>query len=411
MKTSIRSCCPQAQEAARIAAVRLNVITLAKAPSEVLQLDFLREVRNGYCLDVGADTARITASETREFVAGVGKLLTLLRATNDTGKWPVGQWSETPRLPHRIHYMPGHFGNPFEVAWPGEMQHYLEDLALWGASGYADWFDPNDMPDPFNPHVYCSSSMTLWHRKKDFLRKAGKLGLDTSLCVAHNVGFVDQMRPEWLGVRSLKHRVQGQVLCPSIPEARAVCLRNHENLFSDLAESGIELNTVFYNPYDDGGCACAKCQPYFPTFLKMLPEVHAIAQRYFPGIKADLCGWWMEEEEIRQIAEFVKGPAKEWFRTFQVSVAYEAFGASKVESALKDFPQSIFFHIGYSHDKRDVYLTTGNHSAPLRIQKVIGALENQVPVASSPTTRALAITSTSSSAPGWRANRRPTHEN
>lgn len=377
MKTIIHSYCPQAKEAARIATERLRPLTGENDSPETLQLDFIRESRDGFRLDVGAENVRIGAAGTRDFIAGVGLLLTIIRASSDTGQWPAGQYTKTPRFPHRIHYMPGHFGNPFEVAWPGEMQHYLDDLALWGASGYADWFDPNDMPDPFSPHVYCSTSMTLWQRKKEFLRQANRLGLDTSLCVAHNVGFVDQMRPEWMGVRSLKHRVQGQVLCPSIPEARAVCLRNHENLFADLAESGIELNTVFYNPYDDGGCACDKCQPYFPTFLKMLPEIHAVAQRYFPNIKADLCGWWMEDDEIRQIAEFVKGPAKDWFRTFQVSVAYEAFGGSKAESVLKGFPQSIFFHIGYSHDKRDVYLTSGIHSAPLRIQKVIGGLEEQ----------------------------------
>ena len=372
MKTNIHDVVPEAREAARIAVERIaEIASRAGNPERVLHLKFVRGATEGFVLTVDSEAAIVSASIPREFVAGVGKLLELLRAAPSGGDMPTGRWEDNPRFPIRFHYMPAHFGNSFEVAWPGEMQRYMEDMALWGTSGYGDWFDPNDMPDPYNPHVYCSSSMTLWQRKKDFMRRANTLGLDTMLGIAHNVGFLDQMRPEWVGVRSLKHRVQGQVLCPSIPAARAICLRNHENLFMDLVESGVRLNKLAYGAYDDGGCACDRCQPYFPTFLKMVAEIHEIARRYFPGIKADLCGWWVAEEEVRQLKAFIAGPAKEWFNTFQFSVAYEAWATPESSSALAGLPLSVFFHIGYSNDNRDVYLTNGIHSAPKRIRSVI----------------------------------------
>ncbi|MHB0939680.1 MAG: hypothetical protein ACYDCO_27350 [Armatimonadota bacterium] len=362
MILAIRETCPDAREAARILAERLVEIPL---PDGEVGMRLSLGGGDGFVLTCSRSEVVLTASRPREFVAGVGRLLSLLR---EHGGMPEGMWTETPRLPVRVHYMPAHFGNPYEVMWPGEMQRYLEDLALWGASGYSDWFDPNDMPDPYNPHVYCSASMTLWQRKKDFLRRAKALGLDTGIYVAHNVGFLDQLRPEWLGIRSHQHRVQGQVLCPSIPKARAVCLRNHENLFADLAASGVQLDRLVYGPYDDGGCACDLCQPYYPTFLGMVTEIHEIARRYFPGIRADLCGWWVSEEEIQQIKAFAAGPAKDWINEFQISVSYEAFGSASVTAADCGLPASIFFHIGYSHDKRDVYLATGAHAAPQRIQ-------------------------------------------
>jgi hypothetical protein len=344
-----------------------------------LQIDFADDAIHGFNLEMKNGTARITAREPREFIAGAGRLLAVLRASGGSRDWPQGQWREDPPQSLRTHYLPGHFGNSFEVAWPNEMQWYLEDLALWGSSGYNDWFDPNDMPDPFHPHVYCSGSMSLWHRKKEFMRRAKKLGLDIGLGITHNVGFLDQMRPEWTGVRSLKHRVQGQVLCPSIPEARAVCLRNHENLFADLAETGVQIDSFTYAPYDDGGCACEKCQPYFPTFLKMAAEIQEIARRYFPKAKGNLCGWWMTAEELRQVADFVNGPARNWFGVFQISVAYDAFGGPDAgrEAILNDLSLGIFFHIAYSGDKRDVYLTTGAHSAPRRIQSVLRGVKDQ----------------------------------
>lgn len=365
---AIQQVCPEALEAVRILSERLGERAL---PDGTLRVRCVRGPAEGFTLAIRDGEATLSAALPREFIAAVGRLLSLVR---EDGALPPGEWRETPRLPVRFHYMPGHFGNPYEVMWPLEMQRYLEDLALWGSSGYSDWFDPNDMPDPYNPHVYCSSSMTLWQRKKDFLRRAKALGLETGIGIAHNVGFVDQMRPEWIGVRSLKHRVQGQVLCPSIPEARAVCLRNHENLFADLAASGVQLDKLAYNPYDDGGCACKKCQPYYPVFLKMVAEIHEIARRYFPGIRANLCGWWTTEEEMRHVEAFAAGPAKDWIGEFQMSVAYEAFGAVHVSAIQSIVPATVFFHIGYSHNKSDVYLTTGIHSAPQRIQQVIGHL-------------------------------------
>ena len=371
--------CPQAEAARDILSERISEITLGDHwAQETLALRFLDAKTDGFALSIRGGEATLKASLKREFIAGAGKLLSLLRScAQDAKRLPDGRGENLPWYPVRLHYMPGHFGNCFEVAWPDRMRRYLEDLALWGASGYGDWFDPNSQPDPYNPHTYCTTSMTLWQRKKEVLRIAKTLGLDTALWVAHNVGFVDQLRPEWLGVQSHELKVQGQVLCPSIPEARNVCMQNHENLFRDLVESGVEVDKIIYGPYDDGGCACDKCQPYYPTFLKMVGEIHEMARRYFPRIKADFCGWWLTDEEIGRLKTFAAGSAREWFGAFQYSLGYDAFELGDVRKTLGDLPLSTFFHIGYSHDRRDVYMTTGIHSAPRRIQSFIRSFEAQ----------------------------------
>lgn len=379
INASCGACCPEAEAARRVILARMGEIILpARWEQRELRLSFEKSESSGFSLEISGNEIVIRADITREFLAGAGCLLSRIRtAADNSARLEDGIYEEIPENPVRIHYMPGHFGNAFEVAWPGEMERYFEDIALWGASGYGDWFDPNDMPDPYAPHVYCSSSMTLWQRKKEFLRTAKRLGLDTMLVVTHNVGFTDQMRPEWTGVRSHAHRVQGQVLCSSIPEARRVCLQNHENLFRDLAESGVMIDRLNYAPYDDGGCACDKCQPYYPTFLKMAAEIHAIARRYFPQVMMDLCGWWVTDEEMRLTREFVAGPARDWFHAFQFSATYNVFELPDVRAAIGDLPLSTFFHIGFSHDNRDVYLKTGIHSAPLRIQSVIKSFAAQ----------------------------------
>lgn len=236
--------------------------------------------------------------------------------------------------------------------------------------------NPYDMPDPYNSYVYYSTSMAIWNRKKEFLRIAKSLGLETMLFITHNVAYTNQMLPQWVGVQSHERRVQGQVLCPSIPEARHVCLQNHENLFADLAESDVIIDKVCFGPHDDGGCGCEKCQPYYPVFLSMVIEIMDIVKKYFPRIKGDICGWWASQEEMRQLKDFAQNAAKEWFHSFQYSVTYQVFAVPPdIKKQTGNIPLSTFFHIGFSNNNSDVYLKSGIHSAARRIQSVIASFE------------------------------------
>lgn len=376
--TIVRCGTPLGGEAARIATERFTELAAREPPCPLPgRLEFLDDPgASGYALRIRGGDATVSAASTREHIAGLGALLALIRQGPPGAALPDARAAESPRFPTRLHYMPAHFGNSFMAAWPQEMRRYLEDMALAGASGYGDWFDPNDMADPYAPHTYCPLSMSLWRRKKEFLRTAKTLGLDTMLFVAHNVGFTDQLRPEWLGVRDHKLRVQGQVLCPSVPEARAACLANQGNLFRDLKESGVVIDKVAFGPYDDGGCACPKCQPYYPTFLGMIGEIMPRIREFFPSAAGDICGWWTSDEEMQMLKRFVAGPARDWFSGFQWSATYGVFEIPQgVREALGNLPLSVFFHIGFSNDNRDVYFRSGIHSAPERIASVIRSFD------------------------------------
>lgn len=397
VKLECRCLCPEAEEAARLAAERIGEITVGGG-SVPFRLSFVERETEGYVLEISEQReAIIGAKRRRNFIAGLGELLHRLlaaadpsspgaeaanRAADDNSSadasayggfsLQAGVWEAVPSVKDRIHYMPGHFGNSFEVCWSGEMRRYLEDLALSGASGYGDWFDPNDMPDPYNSHVYHSSSMFLWRRKKEWLAYSQRLGLDNVLVVTPNVGYVDQMRPEWVGVRNHQLRVQGQVLCPSDREAREVILGNQRRLFEDLSQSGILISKIVCAPYDDGGCGCPACQPYYPVFLGLVKDVYDTVCGFYPGLKADICGWWTSEEESRQLREFVDGPARDWFGAFQFSAAYGVFELPEdIGARTAGMSLGCFLHIGFSHDRRDVYTKTGVHSASRRIRSVL----------------------------------------
>ncbi|MDF2671697.1 MAG: hypothetical protein K0R67_4003 [Paenibacillus sp.] len=389
---SLGEVCPDAREAARLAQERLSEIARVEQEQQqeqqplVIRLSFRnRQETTGYVLEVNATgDILIEANKIRDYIAGVGSLIERLLAHIDSeagsptgGLLPPGRTETVPGIADRIHYMPGHFGNSFEICWTREMRRYLEDLALAGASGYGDWFDPNDMPDPYHSHVFHSTSMFLWGRKKEWLAYSQRLGLDNIIVVTPNIGFVDQMRPEWTGVRNHELRVQGQVLCPSKPESREVILNNQKQLFADLQESGIRIEKIVCAPYDDGGCACELCQPYYPVFLSLVSDVYATISAYYPELKVDICGWWTSDEESALLRSFVNGEAQDWFGSFQVSATYGVFSLPDVRPHIGDMKLGCFLHIGFSHDRRDVYTKTGIHSASKRIQSVLQSFGGQ----------------------------------
>ncbi len=339
---------------------------------------FEQDVIDGYKLIINKGKATVYANSIIEFIAGTGELIRRIMSTicSDYSSVEDVMITDIPRYKHRMHYMPGHFGNAYEVAWPTEMERLLEDLALFGANGYADWTDPNDMPDPYNPHVYCSSSMTLWKRKKMYYRYAKELGMTTGIVLAHNVAFLDQLRPDLLGVKSSKHKVQGQVLCPSIPEARRICLNNFENLMKDFKASEVYIDRIILNPYDDGGCACDKCQPYYQTFLGMAYDIFDIVKSFFPDIIVDICGWWTSDDDIHLLKEFAK-KLDGHFGEFMYSVTYGVYQVPEdIKKRIDPLPVSTFVHIGFSDVNKDTYIKTGIHNAQKRIQSIVKSFDN-----------------------------------
>jgi hypothetical protein len=147
-------------------------------------------------------------------------------------------------------YAPGHFGNSYEVMGENQMRGMLAEAAWWGFNRYGDWFDTQDCSDPFAEKKWVQLAHALWDRKKANFRSAQALGLACDLLITPNHVYVDQCSPHLLAVK--KGRIFGQLICPSKPEARAIILRNYENLLGDLARAGVRLKAISACPCDFG---------------------------------------------------------------------------------------------------------------------------------------------------------------
>jgi hypothetical protein len=222
-------------------------------------------------------------------------------------------------------YAPGHFGNSYEVLGPNQMRAVLAEAGFWGFNRYGDWFDMDDCKDPFaSGHTYGLGD-ALWESKKTNFGSAQTLGLLRDLLLTPNHVFVDQCLPEVLAVKG--GRVFGQVICPSKPKARQLILKDYEDLFADLARSGVRLTHLNAAPYDFGGCRCKQCDPWILTFAQLSHEIYAIARKYHPQIKMDMIGWWWTAEEHRLLAEWVDQHAPGWVERMYLHLPY---GATKI---------------------------------------------------------------------------------
>ncbi|MCR4413448.1 MAG: hypothetical protein NUV77_13590 [Thermoguttaceae bacterium] len=286
---------------------------------------------------------------------------------------PANSPAGTPPFAIRELYAPGHFGNSYEVLGEHEMRAVLAEAVYWGFNRYGDWFDMEDCSDPFAEKQLVLLSHALWERKKAHFRSAQALGLACDLIITPNHVYVDQCAPSLLAKKG--GRVFGQLICPSKPEARAVILRNYENLFADLARAGVRLAALCPCPYDFGGCNCDACKPWILTYARLVREIHALAERSHPGIEMRMIGWWWTEEEHRQLAEWVDRESPGWIQSLFLHIPYGKTGVANVPLP-KGCRRQAFVHIGYADlaSPRDIYGHLGPVIAAERLPRTLADL-------------------------------------
>ena len=273
----------------------------------------------------------------------------------------------------RTVYAVGHFGNSYEVMGDNEMREVLAEAQFWGFNRYADWFDMEDCSDPFAQTRLYQLAHAMWDRKKANFAIAQKLGFACDLVITPNHVYVDQCKDQWKAVQG--GRIFGQLICPSHAEARKVILRNYENLFADLARSGVRLSALCSAPYDFGGCACERCKPWIITFAQLSKEIYDIGKKYHPNLEMHMIGWWWEPEEHRLFADWVNTHCEGWIQRMYLHIPYG-------QTTVADVPLptgceiSAFVHIGYAEEAspRDTYGHLGPVVAAERLQKTVQEL-------------------------------------
>ena len=234
--------------------------------------------------DGPAGEIRIIGNDQRGLLYGAGQFLHSSRY--EEGRFVPGSWrgASCPEKTFRGIYFATHFHNYFHDAPIEEVEAYVEDLALWGFNHLMVWFDRHHYQGIDDP-----AAKQMVARLRAILKAGKSVGMSAGLMALANEGYANspvELRAD--GATGRAH--YGVELCPSRPEAVDLILREFEEEFEAFADIPLDCLEMF--PYDQGGCACARCKPWGANgYLRIGEQVANLFKKRFPGGRVVLSTW------------------------------------------------------------------------------------------------------------------------
>ncbi len=260
-------------------------------PDLVLALDE-KLPKEGYALSDHGRGVCVTGGDPNGLLYGAGAWLRGLKYGQ--GSFAHGPWRgiSSPATPLRGMYFATHFGNYYDEAPLEEIEHCLENLALWGCNSLAVWFDMHRFKGISEP-----AAQNTIKRLRHILACAGNLGMSAALVSLANEAYADSpvdLRADWTsGHDGYLHDLCGHYhveLCPNRPGAMETLMRWRGEVLDAFA--GINVEYVMFCGYDQGGCTCPRCAPWGANgMLKIAKEYSKLARKKFPGCKVMMSGW------------------------------------------------------------------------------------------------------------------------
>lgn len=214
------------------------------------------------------------------------------------------QGIDKPVMTERVVYIPPHIHNFYEVKDAEAIAPIVEELVLWGINGLSVWMDESEFNDPFDNGVDSAEALRLLAKIKGLLQIGKGLGLKLGMVNCPNDVYKNQVRPD-ITAKSGPSWNQAKLVNPTIPAGRALLMRNKENLYRDMAKSGLRFDNVLYFAYDTGGCFEEACKPWMITFLKLTEDYAAVFQQYHPGARVYVTDWDANDDEDEMITDYL----------------------------------------------------------------------------------------------------------
>jgi hypothetical protein len=252
--------------------------------------------REGFSIegDPGGDV-RIVGNDERGLIYGVGKFL---RTSGfDPGKFTPSRWRgrSVPAKPVRGMYLATHFHNFYHDAPVKEVCRYIEELALWGCNALSVWFDMHHYDGMSDP-----AATKMAERLRTILTAANEVGMGACLGTIANEGFNNSpqaLRADWTAGHDGYFAPPGahyqREICPSKSGGMEEILRTRREVFEAL--SGVNMEYVWFWPYDQGGCTCSQCAPWGSNgFLRCARKVADLTLQFWPQAKMILSTWYFD---------------------------------------------------------------------------------------------------------------------
>ena len=237
------------------------------------------------------DEWKIIGSDKLGLYYGIGKFLH--SATWDDKSFVPKETGRvvTPACPYRAIYFSIHFYNWYYMASIEELQHYLEEMLLWGYN-CAHAILPVVHVDSFEDKEFIEQA----ERTRNLYKVAKSLGMKIGTTIGPNQGLnsaPDELRAD---PSCYEHRTGGggKNVCPAkegaIDYLRPLWIKNFET-YKDLG-----LDYIITWPFDEGGRGCEKCRPWGGNgYLDLIKILHKDAKEWHPNAKLIVSAWYFDE--------------------------------------------------------------------------------------------------------------------
>lgn len=286
--------------------------------------------KEAFRLDQADKAVRIAGGSPQGLLYGVGKFL---RTSQYDGMLKPSAWRGTsvPQGSLRGMYFASHFHNWYHQASKEEIARYMEDLALWGVNAVKVIFPMINLQDWNDPQAEPAMATM-----RQYAQTAKELGLQFATGVNNTmfIGAPKEIQATPLPDPTHRRGNSGHPICPNIPEGHAYLMENARQLFKRLSDVGLDI-LVFW-PYDEGGCACEKCQPWGSNgYLKLSRDLAELGRTYFPNFKTVLSTWMFDtppEGEWKGLTDYLKSGG-EWM-DYILADAHEDFPRYPLENGI-----------------------------------------------------------------------------
>jgi len=298
------------------AAARYSLIIGTQTSSELLQNviqqnDIAGKLEpNGFYLKTTPDERGclfVVGNDASGVVAGIGKLLRLIRYNANAIEIPLLRLNEHPEMPVCGMYIATHFHNFYHAASLEEVDRVIEDFALWGTNGLMANFPVQDFDTLEDP-----KAQKKLNRLKHLAKTAQAIGMDFGLTQSINQNY--RGTPNHLKAkRDPKIWQLGVEICPSIPEGLAMIGKWQAELLASFPQ----LDFIVCWPYDSGGCACDQCKPWGGKgFLRASEQFARLFRERFPQGEVWLSTWWFDHQhqwgDCEGLFRYIKDGKADW---------------------------------------------------------------------------------------------------
>jgi len=282
----------------------------APGPSIVLSVDPDAGLgEDGLSIQVFPHGGTVVGVTPSGLVAGVGKLLRLMRFGDHAVYIPQADLRDAPKLPVRGIYFATHFGNFYHVAPLAEVDRIIEEFALWGGNQLCVWFDMHHFQGTDDP-----AAQEHLARLRHFSDTAHAVGMKFGLTFIANEAY-DSSPPELRADPNTGTAHYQRELCPSKPGALELIGKWQ----GEVLDSFPEVDFAWTWPYDQGGCACPDCAPWGANgYLKASEQLARLFHKRRPEAPLWLSTWLLDQVnakgEYEGLFRYIREREPEWFQ-------------------------------------------------------------------------------------------------